>query len=487
MPGLVRGCRTVSAGQPSVKDTNVGPRYAPDVTRHALPAAGRTRPATTIASRLLILVLLAVAASGCTGGAEVFPSQPVVLICPWAAGGGTDRVARQLAVSLESELGVPVNVINATGASGVTGHTRGALARGDGYTLTLMTAELNMLHWRGLTPITPTDFQPLALVNRDPAALFVHRDAPWLTLAELEAHVLAHPRMLKASGTALGGIWHVALAGWLAEIGAPADGVRWISIEGAAPSFQELMAGGVDVVASSIPEARSLIEAGEVRALGVMADERLAQFPDVPTLKEQGVDIVLGTWRGIGVPDDIDPEVMQVLSAALERAVTGAEFRRFMQQSGFNWDYQGPSAFADTLAGLDTRFGNILRSEAMQDMGEGVVDARVFPAVLGALGVLTLGILLGTRQLGRADGLETFTRQGAMRVAAVLGAVVFYLVAGEVVGFVLTTFLILCGLMSLLGVRWPITLAVAVPVVATIYQVFANVLRVPLPRGLFGW
>lgn len=434
-----------------------------------------------------VLAVLAMLFTGCSGRETTFPDQPVLLVCPWAAGGGTDRVARQLAVSLERELGVPVNVINATGASGVTGHTRGALARGDGYTLTLITAELNMLHWRGLTPITPTDFQPLALVNRDPAAIFVRRNSPWQTLGDLNAHVLANPRVLKASGTALGGIWHVALVSWLTEIGAPADGVRWISIEGTAPSLQELMAGGIDIVASSLPEARSLLEAGEIRALGVMADTRVAQFPDVPTMKEQGVGGGIGVWRGVAVPADTDPEAVAVLAAALERAVTGPDFRQFMQQAGFNWDYQGPAAFTATLADLDARFGAILSGDAFQDLGKGVVGPRVFPAVLGVLGLLTLVILLATRQLAHTEGSETFTWQGAARVGGVLAAIAFYLLAGEVVGFVLTTFLILVVLMRWLEVRWPVALLVSAPVVATIYQVFANVLRVPLPRGVFGW
>jgi tripartite-type tricarboxylate transporter receptor subunit TctC len=435
----------------------------------------------------VVLVLLALGLAGCAGREATFPDQPVLLICPWAAGGGTDRVARQLAVSLERELGVPVNVINATGASGVTGHTRGALARPDGHTLTLITAELNMLHWRGLTPITPADFQPLALLNRDPAAIFVRRDAPWQTLDDLNTHVRANPRVLKASGTALGGIWHVALVSWLQEIGAPADGVRWISIEGTAPSLQELMAGGVDIVASSLPEARALLEAGEIRALGVMADTRVSQFPEVPTLREQGVNGTIGVWRGVAVPDGTDPAAVAVLTPALERAIGSDAFRTFMEQAGFNWDYQGPDAFAATLADLDARFGAILRSEAFQDLGKGVVGPRAFPAVLAAIGLLTLVVLVATRQLGRTEGSDASSRLGALRVGAVLAGVLFYLVAGDALGFVLTAFAILVGLMRLLAVRWTMALVVAAPVSATIYQVFANLLRVPLPRGVFGW
>jgi tripartite-type tricarboxylate transporter receptor subunit TctC len=94
------------------------------------------------------------------------------------------------------------NVINATGGAGVTGHTRGALARPDGYTLTTITPELAMMHWRGLTNITFRDFEPLVLVNRDSAALFVRNDAPWRTVGELQQQIREQPGKLKASFTA---------------------------------------------------------------------------------------------------------------------------------------------------------------------------------------------------------------------------------------------------------------------------------------------
>ncbi|HEX7085931.1 MAG TPA: tripartite tricarboxylate transporter substrate-binding protein [Vicinamibacterales bacterium] len=437
--------------------------------------------------RGLIFFLLVASAAGCSGGGGRFPDRPIILICPWSAGGGTDRVARQLAVGLEQELGVPVNVVNATGASGVTGHTRGALARPDGYTITLMTAELNMLHWRGLTPITWRDFRPAALVNRDPAALFVRRDAPWKTLAELNAHVRAHPGTLRASGTALGGIWHLALVGWLTAIDAPSDAVRWISIEGAAPSMQELMAGGLEIVVTSLPEARSLLDAGEIRALGVMDTERVAQFPDVPTFAEQGVEAVIGTWRGVGVPAETPEAEAAVLVSALEKVVNSDEYRDFMRRSGFNWAYEGPEEFGATLDRLDGTFGRLLATDAFADLGSHIVGPMTFPSIIAGLGVVILGILLATGGLRTTAAADGFSARGAGRVALVLGAIGLYLVAAEPVGFVLTAGAITAFLMWLLDVRVRTALVVSASVVAVVYHVFAVLLRVPLPRGVLGW
>lgn len=425
--------------------------------------------------------------SGCANRADDYPNRPVLLICPWAAGGGTDRVARQLAVGLERELGVPVNVVNATGASGVTGHTRGALARPDGYTITMMTVELNMLHWRGLTPITHADFRPGALVNLDPAALFVRADAPWQTLDQLNAYVRQNPRTLRASGTALGGIWHVALAGWLNGIGVETDAVRWISMEGATPSLQEMMAGGLDIVSCSLPEARSLLQAGEIRSLGVMADERLAQFPEVPTFKEQGIGAMFAAWRGIGMPAATPDPVHDRLVRSLAAVATSQEFRDFMTAGGFNWAFEGPAEFGATLAGLDATYGTLLASDAFRNMGGEVVGPMAFPAILGGLGIVVLVILLASRGLRKTASSDTFSWWGARRVTVILAGILLYLLLAETLGFILTASVIVAFLMWHLAVRWPVALAVSLAVVVAVYQIFAIYLRVPLPRGVLGW
>src|SRR3954470_18959479 len=102
--------------------------------------------------RMALFVALAIALAACAR-TERYPEAPILVICPWTAGGGTDRVARQLAALLEQDLGVPVNVVNATGGDGVTGHSRGALSRPDGYSMTLVTSEIATLHWRGMTSV----------------------------------------------------------------------------------------------------------------------------------------------------------------------------------------------------------------------------------------------------------------------------------------------------------------------------------------------
>jgi tripartite-type tricarboxylate transporter receptor subunit TctC len=328
-----------------------------------------------------------------------FPNRPITLICPWSPGGGTDRVSRHIGALLEEELETPVNVINATGGAGVTGHTRGALAKADGYTLTMITVELNMLHWRGLTNISYQDFDPLVLVNRDAAAVFVRSTAPWQTLAELQQAIRARPRELKASGTAQGGIWHVAVAGWLDAVGMKADEVIWVSINGAGPSLQELLSGGIDFICCSLPEAETLMESGDIRPLGVMAPARVDGYAKVPTFSEQGVAWSMGGWRGLALPNGVPEECKQVILSALRRVLAREEYRAFMKSNGFDARGDGPAEFTAALARHDREFGDILTSDAYQSVRRGRYGPMVFPAVIagGLIAIFALLVVTGDK------------------------------------------------------------------------------------------
>lgn len=424
--------------------------------------------------------------AGCSSRSP-YPSRPIVLICPWSPGGGTDNVSRQIAAQLERVLGVPVNVVNATGGGGVTGHTRGALARPDGYTLTMATVELNMLHWRGLTEVSYHDFEPLVLLNRDDAALFVRQDAPWHSIAELEATIRNRPGELKASGTARGGIWHIALAGWLTERDIEADAVTWISINGAAPSLQELMADGVDMVCCSVPEARSLLSGGQVRCLGLMGDNRLSSAPDVPTFGEQGIDWSLGGWRGLTFPRDVPADRVARMRDALLQVARSDEFSQYMDSAGFNLSVAGPEAFHRLLADRDERFRAILASPAFAQVSRSPIGPMVFPGLILTFSLAILMLLAWRGRSRRSPKPTPLDRGQLVRFAWVPAGVVFFMVASETAGFVLSAGVMLLALLLALRVRAAAALLLTVLLVPAVYQVFAVYLGVPLPWGWLGW
>src|SRR5512145_3546624 len=156
-----------------------------------------------------------VAAALVAPAAAQYPNRPITLIVPWGAGGGTDATARILASIMEKELKQPINVVNRTGGSGVVGHSAIAQAPADGYTIGLITVEIGMMHWQGLTDLKGSSYTPLALMNSDPPGVQVKSDSPYKDLKELVAAIKPSPGKFKASGTGQGGIWHLALAGWL--------------------------------------------------------------------------------------------------------------------------------------------------------------------------------------------------------------------------------------------------------------------------------
>jgi tripartite-type tricarboxylate transporter receptor subunit TctC len=437
-----------------------------------------------------LVAISVLALAGCSSD-RAFPNGPILLVCPWAAGGGSDRVARQVATLLERDLNVPVNVVNATGGDGITGHSRGALARADGYTMTLITVEITTLHWRQMTNISYRDFTPIALVNRDAAAIFVRTDAPWKTLDDLAGAIRSAPGTLRASGTATAGIWHLGLAGWMTGVGLRPSDITWVSIAGAAPSLAELLAGGVDIIACSLPEAQALLEAGRIRALGVMADERVPRFASVPTLKEQGVDFSVATIRGIAVPKDTPADRVQVLADALKRVVTGEEYRTAMLSAGFNPAYEDPAQFTATLQQTDGRLGALLQSEAFAGLAAKQVGPMFFPGLLFvALAGVIIGIVIaarGSKSAAAADAPAPLPPGARWRFFEPLLWIAAYLILVEWIGFLLTAGGLLVAYLIRLGTRPRVAVPIAAGLVPAVYYLFGTLLRVGLPRGILGW
>ncbi|MFZ5783569.1 MAG: tripartite tricarboxylate transporter substrate binding protein [Pseudomonadota bacterium] len=310
------------------------------------------------------LALLAAGLAFAAGTAQAaWPERPITLIVPWGAGGGTDATARIIGSLLEKELKQPVNVVNRTGGSGVVGHQAIASAAPDGYTIGMATVEIGMMHWQGLTQLSGASYTPIALVNADPAGLQVRADSPYKTAKDLIDAIKASPGKLKSSGTGQGGIWHLAIAGMLQSLGVDPAASPWVPSNGAAPGLQDLVAGGIEIVPCSLPEARSLIDAGKVRSLAIMDAKPAALYPNVPTLKAAtGSDWTLAAWRGIVAPKGLPKDIADKLLAALEKVHKSAEFNDFMKQRGFGVLWAPSAEFAAFMAKSDKDLGAVMKA-----------------------------------------------------------------------------------------------------------------------------
>ncbi|MGB3556102.1 MAG: tripartite tricarboxylate transporter substrate binding protein [Jannaschia sp.] len=321
--------------------------------------------------RTILLTSAALAAatvlSTAAAVAQDYPAQPVQMIVPWGAGGGTDAVGRVFASLLQEDLGVPVNVVNRTGGSGVVGHSAIANAAADGYTIGIMTIEIGMMHWQGLTELTHTDYDILALVNADPGGLMISADSEYEDAGALLEAIRSEPKgTFKGSGTGQGGIWHLGLAGWLMAEGLPPDQVTWVPSEGAAPGITDMVAGGVDIVPSSLAEGRSMIDADRVRPLATMSTERQDLFPDVPTIEEAtGTAYTHAVWRAVAAPKGLPDDVKARLEEAIETAYNSEEYQSFMTDRGFGLRWAGAEEATEIIAADDESLGRVMKEAGL--------------------------------------------------------------------------------------------------------------------------
>lgn len=279
--------------------------------------------------------------------AIAFPEKEITLICPFAAGGGTDALARQIAVLAEKELGESVIVVNKTGGSGAVGMGEGAFAAADGYTVTMVTIECVLLPAAGLASFTADDFTPIIRINFDPAAMFVRADGPYQTLEDLINAAKEKPGEITLMTDAYPAkSW---LCGALLQEEAGVEFNIIPEAGGAAEQISSLLGGHVEATLITPAEGAAYLESGEFRMLAVANSERDTNYPDVPTIYECGYNVEVGTWRGLVVPKDTPADVVKVLNDAFTAAYEQPEMAEFLANTGFGAGYLNSADFTELL------------------------------------------------------------------------------------------------------------------------------------------
>lgn len=292
-----------------------------------------------------------------------WPDRPVTVICPWAAGGGTDATARMLAKGLENEFGQPFNVVNRTGGGGMVGHVAIANAKPDGYTIGTVTIEIAMYRHQGLGQIDYNSFSQIALYNAEAVGVHVSTDSPFATVRDLFEAAKANPGKLKASGAGRGGISHMAFAGLVQKMTGSADTIPWVPSEGAAPALQQLVAGAIDLVSTTLAEVKTLREAGKVKTLAIVANERNPYFPNIPSMPEAlGIRYAPAAFRGVSGPAGMPDEIIRKLSKALKKVTSSPEFVDFMEKRGFNITYLDAQDYQKFVVETDATMKEALKA-----------------------------------------------------------------------------------------------------------------------------
>ncbi|MGL4676850.1 MAG: tripartite tricarboxylate transporter substrate binding protein [Brevinema sp.] len=300
-----------------------------------------------------ILLALFMGFSACTQE-TTYPSKNITLIVPFASGGGTDSIARILAKTMESILGQNIVIENRAGGSGAVGMTTGSKVKNDGYTITMITRELITLPLLGLAPINKNDFELVGLVNLDPTVILVKGDSPYQTYQELAIAIKNKPNQITFASTAKPNYYVGAF-----EL-ATGLKLKQIPFNGAGEAIPAVLGGHTEVTMVGPGEALSQIQNGQLKALAVMNDTRINILSDVPTLKELGVNVSTGTWRGLAVPLETPQEIIDLLSSAVASAITNSQFVQFMTERGYGIHYKDPSQLAEFLLADEQSFESVI-------------------------------------------------------------------------------------------------------------------------------
>ncbi|WPB58918.1 tripartite tricarboxylate transporter substrate binding protein [Xylophilus sp. GOD-11R] len=312
-------------------------------------------------SRRAIVAWLPAAALAASGVAHAqardFPNKPIELIVPFQPGGGTDAVARAYADAARRHIAQTVLVVNKPGASGAIGWQDLIASRPDGYRIAVVTVELVTLPPLNMAKFTADDVTPIARLNADPSAITVRADAPWNSIEEFLAAAKAQGGKLSMGNAGNGSIWHLAAAALEDKTGVKFNHTPF---QGGGPAVLALMGGHIDAVAVSPAEVTTFVQAGKLRTLAVMADQRVKGFEKVPTLKERGIDLSIGTWRGLAAPRNTPPEVIAYLKTASEQIANEPSFREVLDKQNLGFAYADDQTFKAAIAKDSAFFRNLV-------------------------------------------------------------------------------------------------------------------------------
>jgi tripartite-type tricarboxylate transporter receptor subunit TctC len=283
-------------------------------------------------ARALVVVVAAALATPVL--AEDWPTRPLTMINPFAAGGPNDVLARLFAQRMGEILGQPIIVENVGGAGGMNGADRVAKATPDGYTFlqgTVGTQAQNQLLFKKPAYNSTTDFAPVALIVEAPLVLVARKDMPAGNMKEFVAYAKANKDKMQFASAGTGSAIHLGCA--LMNLATGLDIVH-VPYRGANPAMQDLMSGRVDYLCDIITTAKPQIDAGTVKAIAILTKARSPVLPEVPTAIEQGFDVEAYTWNAFFLPKGTSDAIVQKLNHATVEAMKTPSVRQTLEKAG---------------------------------------------------------------------------------------------------------------------------------------------------------
>ena len=323
--------------------------------------------ATRRLPRPFLAAALAAAALACLPATapaqEAFPSRPVRLIVPVAAGGGIDTAFRAIAPAWSEQLGQQVVVENKPGGGQVLGSDLVAKAKPDGYTLLAAGVPIafNTALGRKLPYDAVRDFTPLSVVVTQPLLVVVHPAVPVKTMTELVAYAKAQGKPLQYTTGGIGSYGHLWWEMFRSRQGVAGEHIAY---NGIAPALKDVMGGQVPLLIDAIVPSGAQVQAGTVRGIAIVAAQRAKSLPALPTLSEQGfTGFDAAPFYGVLGPAGMDPAVVQKLNAALVKALATPAVRDKLQDLGFDVIGSAPDAYAKLIRDEIDRWSKVVREQ----------------------------------------------------------------------------------------------------------------------------
>lgn len=293
-----------------------------------------------------------IAASLLTGvagmaSAQTYPAKQVTILCWSAAGSPVDIYARTMAKLLTHELGQTVIVENRTGGSGIVMVNMLVRGAADGYTIAANTLSLATLFSEKTAQFKSDDLQMVARSQIDPYGLIVHTSTPFRNIEQFVAFARKKPEYLNVGGPFAISSHRVA---WEVFSDVAKFKTTWVPYPGGGPALTAIAGGHIDAAATNPGNVKPMIDAGKVRVLAVSSEKRLDDFPDVPTYKEKGWDVVRYQWRGMMAKTGTPKPVIDRLASAIQKAQQTQEWKTYLARVSQLDGFQGPDAFRAQLA-----------------------------------------------------------------------------------------------------------------------------------------
>ncbi len=273
-----------------------------------------------------------------------YPERPIKMIVPWAAGGDTDAIKRVVANAMEKHLGQPIVVVNITGASGTRGAVEAKKSPPDGYTIYSTHDYIHTTYYTAVADVNHWDFEPVCLITSTPSIFAAYGKAKWNTMKEFLDDAGKRPGEIKVGAT-LGSTSHFFPA--MIERAAKVK-FRYVSYEGTAPRMTALMGGHIDAAETNLTQLDK-VKTGQMKLLAMATPRRHPEVPDLPTLKEVGVDVDYAVNRGIVAPKGTPEPALAKLEDSCAKASKDPAVAESMKKQGTDILFLGRKAYADFL------------------------------------------------------------------------------------------------------------------------------------------